>query len=150
MYISSFENSTKPDIYSTENSVHSDHLLLQKLVFCSTFEFIISSNNRSGLGVIKLFSSSTQLSTKFILLINGILTFISMINTRSERLKASKLLVVGILVFMSSWNFRAQLSWAWNKFYILWPGLFEYQILAYHFIQHYKLILRGDWLWNNF
>ena len=45
--------------------------------------------------VIKLFSFSTQRSTKFILLINvkmptivGILTFISMINTTSERLKA--------------------------------------------------------------
>ena len=42
--------------------------------------------------VVKLFSYSTQLSTKFILLINvkmptivGILTFISMINTTSER-----------------------------------------------------------------
>ena len=48
-----------------------------------------------GPEVIKLFSCSTQLSTKFILLINvkmptnvGILTFISMINTTSERLKA--------------------------------------------------------------
>ena len=48
-----------------------------------------------GPEVIKLFSSSTQLSTKFILLINvkmptivGILTFISMINTTPERLKA--------------------------------------------------------------
>ena len=47
-----------------------------------------------GPGVIKLFSYSTQLSTKFILLMNvkmptigGILTFISMINTTSERLK---------------------------------------------------------------
>ena len=45
--------------------------------------------------VIKLFSCSTQLSTKFILLINvkmptivGILTFISMINTSYKRLKA--------------------------------------------------------------
>ena len=43
--------------------------------------------------VIKLFSYPTQLSTKFIVLINvkmqtivGILTFISMINTISERL----------------------------------------------------------------
>ena len=48
-----------------------------------------------GLEVIKLFSYSTQLSTKFFLLINvkmptivGILTFISMIFTTSERLKA--------------------------------------------------------------
>ena len=45
--------------------------------------------------VTKLFSCSTQLSTKFILLINvkmstivGILTFISMINATSERLKS--------------------------------------------------------------
>ena len=49
----------------------------------------------SGPKAIKLFSCSTQLSTKFILLINvkmqtivGILTFISMINTTSERLEA--------------------------------------------------------------
>ena len=55
--------------------------------------------------VIKLFSCSTQLSTKFILLINikmptmvGILTFISKINTTSERLEARN----GILVFISS------------------------------------------------
>ena len=57
-----------------------------------------------GPEVIKLFSYSTQLSTKFILLINvkmptivGILTFISMISTTSEILKTS--LFVGILVF---------------------------------------------------
>ena len=50
---------------------------------------------RPGPKVIKLFPCLTQLSTKFILLINvkmptiiGILTFISMINTTSERLKA--------------------------------------------------------------
>ena len=39
----------------------------------------------------------------------GILTFISMINTPSENLKASKFLFFSILVFMSSWNFM--LSW---------------------------------------
>ena len=57
-----------------------------------SYPLIIQS---SGLEVIKLFSYSTQLSTKFILLINvkmptivGILTFISMINTTPERLKA--------------------------------------------------------------
>ena len=67
--------------------------------------------HRSGSGpeVIKLFSCSTQLSTKFILLINvkmrtiiGILTYISMINTTHKRLKAKHFLFVGILVFMSS------------------------------------------------
>ena len=52
-------------------------------------------NVQPGTEVIKLLSCSTQLSTKFIRLINvkmptivGILTFISMINTTSERLKA--------------------------------------------------------------
>ena len=53
---------------------------------------------------------SAQLSKKFILLINvkmptivGILTFISMINTTSERLiKQETSLLVDILVFMSS------------------------------------------------
>ena len=68
----------------------------------------------------------SKLSTKFILLINvkmptivGILTFMSMINTTSEILKQETSLFVGILVFMSSWNFCAQLSWAWKKFYKL-------------------------------
>ena len=55
--------------------------------------------------VIKLFPCSTQLSTKFILLINdkmptivGILTFISMINAASEKTS----LPICIIVFMSS------------------------------------------------
>ena len=54
----------------------------------------------SGPEVIKLFSYSTQLSTKFILLINvkmptsvGILTCTSMINTTSERLKARNIFI---------------------------------------------------------
>ena len=62
-----------------------------------------------GSEVIKLFSCSTLLSMKFILLINvkmstivDILTFISMINTTSERLKARNFLFIGILVFTSS------------------------------------------------
>ena len=56
----------------------------------------------TGPGVIKLFPCSTQLITKFILLINvkmptivGILTFISMINTTHERLKAETSLLFG-------------------------------------------------------
>ena len=56
---------------------------------------MLINNFRPGPEVIKLFSCSTQLSTKFILPINvkmptifGILTFISMINTTSERFKA--------------------------------------------------------------
>ena len=53
------------------------------------------NSKRSGTEVIKLFSCSTQLSKKTILLINlkmptivGILTFISMKNTTFEGLKA--------------------------------------------------------------
>ena len=55
----------------------------------------MSNSLDPGPEVIKLISYSTQLSMKFILLISvkmsifvGILTFISMINTTSERLKA--------------------------------------------------------------
>ena len=51
----------------------------------------------SGPVVVKLFSYSTQLSTKVIMLINvkmptiiGILTFISVINTTFESLKSKK------------------------------------------------------------
>ena len=62
-----------------------------------------------GAEVVKLFPYSTQLSTKFILLINvkmptivGILTFISMINTTSERFIEETSLFVGILLFMSN------------------------------------------------
>ena len=70
-----------------------------------------------GPEVIKLFSCSTQLSTKFILLINvkmptivGILTFISMINTTYERLKARNFFVCWYFSFNKQLKFRAQLS----------------------------------------
>ena len=67
--------------------------------------------------VIKLFPCSTQQSTKFILLINvkmptmvGILTFISMINTTSERLKSRNILSCQYFSFYEQLNLRAQLS----------------------------------------
>ena len=70
-----------------------------------------------GPEVIKLFSCSTQLSTKFILLINvkmqtivGILTFISMINTTSERLKARNFFICRYLSFYGQLKFHAQFS----------------------------------------
>ena len=80
-----------------------------------------------GLEVITFFSCSTQLNTKFILLINvkmptffGILTFISMINTTSERLKARNVICLYLSLY-EQLKFRAQLSWAWKKFYNLGP-----------------------------
>ena len=68
--------------------------------------------------VIKLFPCSTQQSTKFILLINvkmptivGILTFISMINTTSERLKARNFFICQYFSFYEQFKkIRAQLS----------------------------------------
>ena len=72
---------------------------------------------KPGPEVIKLFSYSTQLRTKFILLINvkmptivGILTFISMINTSSERLKARNFFICQYFSFYTQLKFRAQLS----------------------------------------
>ena len=62
--------------------------------------------------VIKLLPCSTQLSTKFIMLINvkmptivDILTFNSMINITYESLKARKVYILSTLVFMSRLNF---------------------------------------------
>ena len=72
---------------------------------------------RPGPKVIKLFPRSTQLSTKFILLINvkmptfvGILTFILLINTTSERLKARNFFICWYFSFYEQLKFRAQLT----------------------------------------
>ena len=65
----------------------------------------------------KHFPCLTQLSTKFILLINvkmptivGILLFISMINTTSEGLKAMNLFICRYCSFYEQLKFRAELS----------------------------------------
>ena len=67
--------------------------------------------------VIKLFSCSTQLSTKFIQLVNvkmptivGILTFISRISTISEGFKASKVVIFHHFTFYKHLKFHTQLS----------------------------------------
>ena len=67
--------------------------------------------------VLKLFSRSTQMSMKFIMLINvkmqsifGILTFISMINTTSERLKARHFFICRYFSFYEQLKFCAQFS----------------------------------------
>ena len=81
-------------------------------------ELIIAWKNIPGPKVIKLFPCSNQLSTKVILLINvkmqtlvGILTFISiMINTTSERFKASNFFICRYFSFYEQLKFRAQLS----------------------------------------
>ena len=72
---------------------------------------------QSGPEVVKLFPCSTELSTKFILLINvkmptivGILTFISMANTAYERLKAKNFFICQYFSFYEQLRFHAQLS----------------------------------------
>ena len=63
------------------------------------------------------FSCSTQMSTKFILLINikmptiaGILTFISMINATHERLKERNVFIYWYYSFYEQFKVRAHLS----------------------------------------
>ena len=64
-------------------------------------------NSEGLVEIIKMFSCATQLSMKFILLINvkmptmvGILTFMSRINTALEGLKASKNLNISQFYFL--------------------------------------------------
>ena len=49
----------------------------------------------------------------------NILTFISTKNTTSERLKARNFFIYPYFSFYEQLKFRAQLSWAWKKFYNL-------------------------------
>ena len=51
--------------------------------------------------------------------IAGILTFISMINTTSESIKARTFFIWRYFSVNGQLQFRAQLSWAWKKFYKL-------------------------------
>ena len=78
---------------------------------------IIVVDLKSGPRVIKLFSCSTQGSTKFVLLINvkiptivGILTFIHMINMTSERLKARNVFICWYCSFYEQLKFPTQFS----------------------------------------
>ena len=71
----------------------------------------------------KLFSYSTQLSTKFILLINvqmpttvGILIFISMVNT-PDRLNTRNFFIYLYLVFISSLKFLTHVKLSMKFFY---------------------------------
>ena len=47
----------------------------------------------------------------------GILIFIIVINTTSERLKARNFFICRYFRFYEQLKFRARLSWAWTKFY---------------------------------
>ena len=84
-------------------------------MFMSLSFFRLGAIRWTGPEVMKLFSYSIQLSTKFILLINvkmptiGILTFISMINKTSERPKARNFFICRN--FSSHEQLKFLLSW---------------------------------------
>ena len=89
-------------------------LLVKRIFQCLSYKI---QTLQPGPEVIKLFPCSTQLSMKFILLINikkptivGILTFISMVNTTSERLKARNFFIYWYFSFYEQLKFHAQLS----------------------------------------
>ena len=89
----------------------------QALVGQDVHPLDIQQRLRQAPSLLNFFSCSTQLSTKFILLINvkmptivGILTFISMINTTSERLKTRNFLICWYFSFYEQLKFRAQFS----------------------------------------
>ena len=72
-------------------------------------------NYISGPGVIKLFSCSTQLSMKFIVLINVkmptiVLSFMSKSNATSEIFNARKIFIFHHFIFYEQLKFHAQLS----------------------------------------
>ena len=94
---------------------------LKETVILSTHSIYFNSDTLKGIQrpdpEAILFPCSTQLSKKFILLINvemptiaGILTVIRMINTASERLKARNYFICRYLSFYELLKFRAQLS----------------------------------------
>ena len=86
------------------------------LFFCCFFGGIFFSfTKKTRSRGCKTFSYSTQLSTKFILLMNikmstifGILTFISIKNTFSERLKARNFFICRYFSFSEQLKFREQ------------------------------------------
>ena len=94
-----------------------------------------------GQEVMKLSSCSTQLSMKFIMLMNvkmptivGILTFISIINTTSESLKESKVFIFQHFSFMSNLNFM--LSWGEHDLFQILGPVYS----RCHFLVHFSVV----------
>ena len=97
--------------YARHSLAYFDNIIYFFFIFDNFYfykHFKIVRSSRSDLEVTKLIPCSTQLNTKFILLINvkmptivvGILTFISMIKTTSERLKARNFLICQYFSFL--------------------------------------------------
>ena len=106
---------------SAEHEISIEYRQIKKFLAVSLSDVIvimlINVKMPTGPEVIQLFSCSTQLSTTFILLINvkmptivGILTFISMIKTTYQRLRARNFFTFRYFTFYEQLKFRAQLS----------------------------------------
>ena len=75
----------------------------------------------------------------------GILTFISMINTTSERLKARNFFICRYFSVYMQLKFHAQLSWAWKKVYNL-GAWFQKDIWIHsikYFLQQENIVING-------
>ena len=101
--------------------------------------------------VIKLFSCLSQLSMKFIMLINvkmptlvGILTFISLIKTTSESLEAGKVFILQHFSFHEQLNFHAELSNEHEKSFKTSDAVGYTCVLPFPFRQQHA-IHRYDW-----
>ena len=105
-------------IHSTTPYIHARLDSRIELKFSDFCDNLMNQFCTAGPGpkVIKHFSYSTQLSTKFVLSINvivGILTFISMINTTYEKFKARNVEICRYMLYFSfskQLKFRSQLS----------------------------------------
>ena len=105
-----------------------------------------TDSRRARPEVIKLFPCSTQLSTKFILRINfkmptivGILTFISMIITKFERLKARYFFFYWYFSFYEQFKFHAWLGEHEKSFITMgqvvsYKQKFVHRVLVNHFV----------------
>ena len=72
----------------------------------------------------------------------GILTFISRINTTSERLEARNFFICRCFSFSEQFKFLAQLSWAWKNFYNLGAGPLDKSVInKKYFINQSKHML---------
>ena len=104
-----------PGFYRTQ-------VLIGNVETIGCMETSVEPEQIAGPEIIKLFSCLTQLSIKFILLINikitkivGILKFISRINTAAESFKARKIFFFHHFTFHEQLKVHAQLSWARKK-----------------------------------
>ena len=106
---------------------------------------------RPGLEIIKLFSCSTQLNMKFILLINvkmptivGILAFISRINTPSKSFKGSKIFYLSPFYPLWAVELSRSVELSMKKFYKCEGWFFLQEYTSILFLKpRMKIILRG-------